>query len=357
MFLTGHTGFKGSWLSIWLQQLGASVTGYALAPPTKPSLFEAAAVSKGMHHVEGDVGDFSTLRDALHRSTPEIVIHLAAQPLVGVSYQDPLTTYRTNVLGTANLLEAIRTCSDVRSVVVITSDKCYENREWAWPYRENDRLGGHDPYSCSKACAELVAGSYRSCFFSTERYGEHGVAIATARAGNAIGGGDWADHRLIPDIVRSFANGETANIRNPSSIRPWQHVLEPLRGYLMLAEKLYQSGIECSGGWNFGPRNEDTRSVDWVVHRVSSLWGFSAELRVDSSVQTHAHEAKLLRLDSSKAASELHWQPAWSLDQALDCTVDWYRRWYAGEPAAYLARLQIERYSNCAQFSPALVAA
>jgi CDP-glucose 4,6-dehydratase len=353
VFLTGHTGFKGSWLSLWLQQLGASVSGYSLAPPTNPSLFEAADVAKGMRCYHGDICDADALRCAVHASAPEIVIHMAAQPLVRRSYEDPLGTYKTNVMGTANLLDAVRGCDSVRAVVVITTDKCYENQEWIWPYREEDRLGGHDPYSNSKACAELVVSSYRNSFFPTARYSEHGVAIASARAGNVIGGGDWAQDRLIPDVIRAFASQEVARIRNPQAIRPWQHVLEPLRGYLMLAEQLYRSGVGFSGAWNFGPQYADARPVDWIVRRMALLWGPDAGFQIDGS--THPHEAKLLKLDWSKAANELKWEPALSLAQALELTVAWYRGWQAGAPAAELTASQIEQYGALAD-SPAALA-
>ena len=355
IFLTGHTGFKGSWLALWLAELGASVTGFSLEPPSSPSLFEAAEVANGMRSLKGDIRDANLLRAAIHSTAPEIVIHLAAQSLVRLSYHDPLATFETNVMGTANLLEAVRGCGSVRAVVVITSDKCYENQEWIWPYREDDRLGGYDPYSSSKACAELVVSSYRNSFFPIARYTEHGVAIATARAGNVIGGGDWATDRLIPDIIRGFANGEVVSIRNPHAIRPWQHVLEPLRGYLMLAEQLYHDGVAFSGGWNFGPKYADVRPVEWMVRRMASLWEPGAIFSVDGGM--HPHEANMLKLDWSKAASELNWEPVFSLERAVELTVDWYRRWKAGEPAAELVKEQTEQYSALAGFAPAVAAA
>jgi len=354
VFVTGHSGFKGSWLSLWLSQLGASVTGFSLPPPTRPSLFEEAGVAKHTHCFEGDIRDPAALRQALNSSAPEIVIHMAAQSIVRASYQDPLGTYLTNVMGTANLMDAIRTCKSVRAVVVITSDKCYENQEWIWPYREDDRLGGHDPYSSSKACAELLVSSYRNSYFPLERYSEHGVSIATARAGNVIGGGDWAKDRLIPDLMRGFSAGEVVNIRNPGAIRPWQHVLEPLRGYLMLAEKVYAAGASFSGGWNFGPNYADAKPVEWIVRRIASLWGAGAAFNFDAG--NHPHEANLLKLDWSKAASELNWEPAFSIERTIEFTVDWYRRWTAGEPAASLVNRQLEEYSALARFN-ALVAA
>ncbi len=355
VFLSGHTGFKGSWLSLWLSQIGASVTGFSLGRPTSPSLFEEAQLANEIHSLNGDVCDAAALRQALHSSGAEIVIHMAAQPIVRLSYQDPLSTYLTNVMGTANLMDAVRTCKSVRAVVVITSDKCYENQEWIWPYREDDRLGGYDPYSNSKACAELVVSSFRNSFFPVERHSEHGVAIATARAGNVIGGGDWAMDRLIPDIIRGFSAGEVVNIRNPQAIRPWQHVLEPLRGYLVLAEKLYESDVQYSGGWNFGPHYSDAKPVEWMVRKMACLWGPDAAFNFNPGI--HPHEAQLLKLDWSKAASELNWEPALSLERTIEFTVDWYRRWTAGESAARLMSEQLEEYSTLTGFfTPALAA-
>ena len=260
VFLTGHTGFKGAWLSLWLQHLGAEVTGFALKPPSNPSFYDVTDISKNMVSIEGDVRDFNALKEALVNSNAEIVFHLAAQSLVRLSYENPIETYSTNIMGTVNLLEAVRNCSSVRSVVNITTDKCYENKEWLWSYRENEPLGGYDPYSSSKACSELVTSSFTNSFFNPKSYEIHGVAIATARAGNVIGGGDWSKDRLIPDILNSVINKQPVKLRNPRSVRPWQHVLEPLDGYLKLAQKLYEAGGEYSSAWNFGPKEEDAKS-------------------------------------------------------------------------------------------------
>ncbi len=302
VFITGHTGFKGSWLSTWLQHLGADLTGYALAAPTSPSLFELANVAEGMRTILGDVRDLASLTSALARSEAEIVIHLAAQPLVRASYTDPATTFSTNVLGTVNLLEAVNRTPTVKAVVNVTSDKCYLNREWSWPYRESDNLGGHDPYSSSKACAELITSTYRSSFFENRKHPNQTVALASARAGNVIGGGDWAEDRLIPDILAGFRKGCDIKIRHPHAIRPWQHVLEPLRGYLILAQGLYEEGAEFGEAFNFGPATEDARTVRWVVEQMIDLWGENVTWSLDEAA--HPYEANHLRLDISKAAQK-----------------------------------------------------
>ena len=283
VFITGHTGFKGSWLSLWLQKLGAQVIGYALLPPTQPSLFELASVATGMVSIEGDIRDLETLKSAIKQHTPDIVIHLAAQSLVRYSYQHPVETYATNVMGTVNLLEAIRETAGVKVLLNITSDKCYENQEWVWGYRENEPMGGSDPYSNSKGCAELITAAYRQSFFKPANYAEHGVAIATARAGNVIGGGDWANDRLIPDILKAWLANEKVLIRHPHAIRPWQHVLEPLNGYLTLAEHLYQQGIRFNGGWNFGPFDSEAKPVSWIVEQLMLLWGDNVNWQLDKS--------------------------------------------------------------------------
>ncbi len=323
VFLTGHTGFKGSWLSLWLQSMGAELSGFALTPPTEPSLFEIAQVGKGMRSYVGDIRDFDALQAALVESKPEIVIHMAAQPLVRYSYDHPVETYATNVMGTIHLLEALRKLDTVRAIVNVTTDKCYENQEWAWGYREHEPMGGYDPYSNSKACAELVTSAYRSSFFNPERYAEHGVALASARAGNVIGGGDWAKDRLIPDIVNAFSQGRTVSIRNPQAIRPWQHVMEPLRGYLMLAERLYEQGTAFAEGWNFGPNDVDAKPVEWIVRNLASKWGTGAAWQVEQD--SALHEANYLKLDISKARSRLAWEPQLTLDEALGLIVDWYQ--------------------------------
>jgi CDP-glucose 4,6-dehydratase len=347
VFLTGHTGFKGSWMSLWLEQLGADLMGYALPPHTSPSLFAVAEVASDMTSVIGDLAELDHLQDALLQHQPEVVFHLAAQSLVRASYQDPIRTYETNVLGTARLLEAVRACGSVRAVVIVTTDKCYENQEWVWAYRENDPLGGHDPYSNSKACAEFVTSAYRNSFFPPAKYAEHKVAIASARAGNVIGGGDWASDRLIVDIVRAFSSGETLRIRNPNATRPWQHVLEPLRGYLTLAEHLYHHGTQFSGGWNFGPHYHDAKPVQWIVEYVASRWVPLPSVpaprwQIDAGV--HPHEANMLTLDWTKASQHLGWQPVLSLSQALDLTLDWYQDVKGGHNARQRCLAQFDAY-------------
>ena len=342
VLLTGHTGFKGSWLSLWLQSIGAQITGYALPPPTNPSLFEIAEVAKGMTSVIGDIRDLSKLQATFTQYRPEIVIHLAAQPLVRSSYQNPVDTYATNVMGTVHILEAVRNTPSVKAVVNITTDKCYENREWVWGYRENEPMGGFDPYSSSKGCAELVSAAYRSSFFNSANYTHHGVALATARAGNVIGGGDWAQDRLIPDILGSFVQGHKVNIRNPHSIRPWQHVLEPLRGYLMLAEQLFERGPSFGEAWNFGPNDEDSKTVEYVVAQMAYMWGKGAQWQIDSG--KNPHEAQYLKLDISKARTRLDWQPALCLRDALALTIDWSKQRQAGSDMHKFTLEQLQSY-------------
>jgi len=342
VFLTGHTGFKGSWLSLWLQQLGAELTGYALVPPTNPSLFEMADVERGMTSIIGDIRDGAMLAKAMRQAGPEIVIHMAAQPLVRRSYVDPVETYSTNVMGTVHLLEAVRQTPSVRAVVNVTTDKCYENKEWIWGYRESEPMGGFDPYSSSKGCAELVTAAYRNSFFNLAKYDEHHVALATARAGNVIGGGDWAEDRLIPDILSAFENARPVVVRNPLATRPWQHVLEPLRGYLMLAEKLCTAGPEFAEAWNFGPQGDDARPVEWIVSKLAEKWSHGASWQVDAGA--HPHEATYLKLDISKAEHFLHWQPLMRLDQALSMIVDWTRGKLAGSDLRALTQAQIQAY-------------
>ncbi len=346
VFLTGHTGFKGGWLSLWLQHLGAHVTGYALAPPTIPSLFEMARVATGMMSIIGDIRHSSVLAAALREAAPEIVFHMAAQPLVRRSYMDPVETYSTNVMGTVNLLEAVRHCPSVRAVVNVTTDKCYENKEWVWAYREDEPMGGYDPYSSSKACAEWVSSAYRNSFFNLGRAGQHFVALATARAGNVIGGGDWAADRLIPDILSAYAKGEPVVIRSPRAIRPWQHVLEPLRGYLMLAERLHDHGPSFAEAFNFGPRSDDAKSVEWIVQQLALLWGEGASWQLDAG--NHPHEANFLKLDISKAAHRLDWHPQLNLERALGLTVDWARGLQCGDELRALTLSQIQTYQALA---------
>lgn len=349
VFLTGHTGFKGSWLSLWLQQLGAELTGYALLPPTNPSLFDIAHVEKSMTSVIGDIRDGAMLTNAMRQAAPDIVIHMAAQPLVRRSYVDPVETYSTNVMGTVNLLEAVRQTPSVRAVVNVTTDKCYENKEWVWGYRESEPMGGFDPYSSSKGCAELVTAAYRNSFFSPEKYSEHQVALATARAGNVIGGGDWAEDRLIPDILAAFEKAQPVIIRNPHATRPWQHVLEPLRGYLMLAEKLHTQGTAFAAGWNFGPHSDDARPVEWIVRQLAQQWPEGASWKIDAG--EHPHEANYLKLDISKAGHRLHWQPVMRLEQALCLIVDWSRERQAGADMRALTQAQIQAYQGQATAS------
>jgi CDP-glucose 4,6-dehydratase len=341
VFLTGHTGFKGSWLSLWLQSLGAELTGFALAPPTSPSLFEEAKVADSMTSILGDVRDLAALQAALHKAKPEIVIHMAAQPLVRYSYQNPVETYAINVMGTVHLLEAVRQTSSVKAVVNVTTDKCYENKEWHWGYREDEPMGGFDPYSNSKGCSELVTRAYRQSFFQT---GTSGVALASARAGNVIGGGDWAADRLIPDMVRAFEQSTPVTIRSPQAIRPWQHVLEPLRGYLTLAEHLYLKGTSYAQAWNFGPSDLDAKPVGWIVENFAAMWGNDAKWQIDSG--DHPHEAHYLKLDISKARSRLNWHPKLSLSAALKLIVQWQQHRQNGAPVRQITLDQIHSYQN-----------
>lgn len=344
VLLTGHSGFKGGWLALWLRRLGARVTGLSLPPPTTPSLFELARVGEGIDSRTGDIRDAQALAALAKELQPEIVFHLAAQPLVRRSYADPLETYSTNVMGTANLLEAIRTQSPAtRAIVVVTTDKCYENREWVWGYRESDPLGGHDPYSASKAGTELVAGSYAKAYFSAPG----APALATARAGNVIGGGDWAPDRLVPDLLRSCESaqgGQPLAIRYPQAIRPWQHVLEPLAGYLRLAEGLFEHGARYAGAWNFGPHEASLKPVAWIADRVYSAWGCAPRWHSPEGVQPH--EAGILKLDWSKAAHGLNWHPALDIESAIELTVQWHKACVAGQDMRALTEAQIAAYES-----------
>ncbi|MFI4939783.1 MAG: CDP-glucose 4,6-dehydratase [Burkholderiales bacterium] len=342
VFLTGHTGFKGSWLSLWLQQSGAEVTGYALHPPTQPSLFDAAGVARGMRSIIGDVRDADSIKRAMAEARPEVVIHMAAQPLVRYSYANPVETYATNVMGLVHLFEAVRATPGIRSVVNVTSDKCYENKEWLWGYRENEPMGGYDPYSNSKGCAELVTAGYRNSYFNPEKYAEHGIALASARAGNVIGGGDWALDRLIPDMLRAISCGEAVRIRNPDAIRPWQHVLEPLSGYLMLAEALYDKGPRYAEGWNFGPHDADAKPVAWIIERLTHAWGEGATWEPDG--QPQPHEAATLKLDCSKARTRLAWRPRWNIGQAIEKIVEWHKACDQGADMRQMTLDQIDAY-------------
>lgn len=339
VFLTGHTGFKGGWLSLWLQRLGARVTGYALLARTEPSLFGAARVAEGMTSIIGDIRDGAALVAALSNAEPEVVIHMAAQPLVRRSYADPVETYSTNIMGTVHLLEAVRQSPSVRAVVNVTTDKCYENKEWVWGYREEEPMGGDDPYSSSKGCVELISKAYRKSFLKAE-----GLAMATARAGNVIGGGDWALDRLVPDVLRALEMRQPVLIRNPHAVRPWQHVLEPLSGYLLLAERLYEHGQLDAEGWNFGPTDEDTRPVQWIVERLCEAWGQEAKWTLQP--EDNLHEANSLRLDISKVKRRLNWAPRWSLQTALVTTIDWHRAWLAGQDMRTKCLQQIQAYAR-----------
>jgi len=344
VLVTGHTGFKGSWLSLWLQKLGADVVGYALPPHTKPSLFEMAAVADGMTHIEADVRDLDRVKAVLAQHRPEIVIHMAAQALVRTAYADPVQTYTTNVIGTMNVLEAARTAAGLRVALMITSDKCYENQEWIWGYRENDRMGGRDPYSSSKGCAELVIGAYRHSFFGVDEHARHGVAVASARAGNVIGGGDWALDRLVPDILTAIMEGRAVQIRRPQATRPWQFVLEPLSGYLTLAEKAWERGPEFAQSWNFGPNVEEVRPVSWIVEFLTNYWGDGARWDLDSA--EHPHEDHFLKLDTSKAKSLLGWSPRLTLATALEWVVEWYRAFQDEQDMRAFVHDQISRYER-----------
>lgn len=339
IFITGHTGFKGSWLSLWLQSLGAEVHGYAMHPPTNPNMYTIANVADEMaSSTLGDIRDLPLLTSALQDSKAEFVFHLAAQPLVRHSYLDPVETYSVNVMGTVNLFEAARNSKTVRCIVNVTTDKCYENHEWVWPYRETESMGGYDPYSSSKGCSELITAAYRQSFFTSA-----GISIASARAGNVIGGGDWASDRLIPDFLKALDTEDPLVVRSPLSIRPWQHVLEPLYGYMKLAEQLYAAGKEFSEAWNFGPAEDDAKSVEWIVnYLVENTAG--ASWKLDSTI--HPHEATYLKLDSSKARSRLRWKSRWDLEYSLKQILDWHSAWKAGENMKSKSLNQIKDYQN-----------
>jgi len=338
VFLTGHTGFKGSWLSLWLVSLGAEVKGYALNPPTAPSLFNEAKVNLIMDSQIADIRDQDTLRDSMTEFNPDILIHMAAQPLVRYSYKEPIETYEVNVIGTVKVLEVARGCQNLKAVVNITTDKCYENDGRSEGYKECDPMGGYDPYSSSKGCAELVTSAYRHSFLQ-----EQGIGIASVRAGNVVGGGDWAKDRLIPDILRSFEKGKSVVVRNPKATRPWQHVLEPLSGYLILAQELYSNQSEYAEGWNFGPDIQDVKSVDWILNEMMSKWP-NSNWKIDDNPSPH--EARFLSLDISKAKSRLNWNPVWDLNQTLDKIVAWHQAWLNGEDMQRVCLAEIEEYSR-----------
>jgi CDP-glucose 4,6-dehydratase len=343
VFLTGHTGFKGGWLALWLSSMGANVTGYALAPNTSPNLFGALSLNSVLHNSHiANICDLDHLQKTLSACKPEIVIHMAAQPLVRYSYANPVETYMTNVMGTVNVLESIRKANSVKATVVVTTDKCYENKEWVWGYRENEPMGGFDPYSNSKGCAELVTSAYRQSYFSDPAGNPN--RVASARAGNVIGGGDWSEDRLIPDAIKAFEAGQTLMIRNPLATRPWQHVLEPLSGYLILAQSLYQDGEKFSSAWNFGPKDGDNRTVQEVITSLSKQWGLGAAWQQDTSFQPH--EAGLLKLDCSKASKQLRWEPKWDLETAIEKIIEWHKAYLANEDMQLLTLNQIHQYIN-----------
>lgn len=343
VLLTGHTGFKGAWVSLWLSRLGARVIGYSLTPPTDPNFFELCNMKEQIINIEGDIRNIEHLQQTIQDYRPEIVFHMAAQSLVRKSYQDPVETFSSNVMGTVNLLEAVRRSDCVRSAVIITSDKCYENQEWVWPYREGDRLGGYDPYSSSKACAELVSEAYVRSFFNPRKYNEYGLALATARAGNVIGGGDWAEDRLIPDCIKAIINHKPIIIRNPLAVRPWQHVLDPLHGYLQLGQALYEKGPDINGPWNFGPRDK-AKSVQWMVENLTRQWGEEAAWTLDQNA--NPHEAHFLKLDSSKAYAGLGWQAVWDTQKALEQTIAWYKAYVNNENLLAFSLDQIHDYEK-----------
>ena len=345
VFLTGHTGFKGSWLSLWLTSMGAKVTGYALPPDTQPNLHDVLNISQMIDcSFMADVRDLESLQKSMHEAEPDIVIHMAAQPLVRYSYANPVETYSTNVMGTVHVLEAARHIQSIRATVIVTTDKCYENKEWIWGYRESEPMGGNDPYSNSKGCAELVTAAYRNSFFSDAKYAEHRNAIATARAGNVIGGGDWSEDRLVPDAIKAFTNGKPLMIRNPLATRPWQHVLEPLSGYLVLAQSLYIEGVKYAGGWNFGPSDEDTRAVKEVIELLSRGWGKNAIWQTHNAEAPH--EAQLLKLDCSKAKAYLGWRPRWSVDESIAKILEWQFAYQSNKDMKAFSLSQIQSYSE-----------
>lgn len=344
VFVTGHTGFKGGWLSLWLHALGADVTGYALEPPTEPNLFTQARIAELVPTITADVRDYERLKAAIAKSRPEVVLHMAAQSVVKQGYRDPIDTYSSNVMGTVHVFEAVRQLGQPCVIVNVTSDKCYANREWDWGYREDEMMGGRDPYSNSKGCAELVTTAFRESYFPPDAIHRHGVALGSARAGNAIGGGDWTSDQLIPDLMRAFLGGKACLIRSPLSIRPWQFVLEPLRGYLRLAEQLADNGPRYATGWNFGPVDSDAKPVQWIADRLVRGWGDDAKWVRDT--ETHPREATYLKLDISRAKAHLDWQPALGLGDALDWIVEWYRGHRDGADLRVLTQQQIARYES-----------
>lgn len=339
VLVTGHSGFKGGWMSVWLNELGANVVGYSLAPLTENNLYSCLNLSQSVTTIFSDIRNLDALQEAIELHKPDVIFHLAAQPLVRESYSAPINTYSTNVIGTLNVLEAALHSKSVRVVVNVTTDKCYENNEWCWGYRENEPLGGHDPYSSSKACSELITASYLRSFYLKE-----GKGLASARAGNVIGGGDWAKDRLVPDLIDAFHHGQTPRIRNPNSTRPWQHVLEPVSGYLLLAEKLWENPSKFSGAWNIGPEESDAKSVSWIADALVKLWGETVSWSTD--IAENVHEANSLKLDISKAKTHLGWRPTWNIQEALSMTADWYKKYYDGQNGREVTVDQILKYSK-----------
>jgi len=339
VFLTGHTGFKGSWLTIWLNYLGAEVLGFSLDPITNPNLFTEADLSGDLIDIRGDIRDYNKLSRSMSEFQPEIIIHMAAQPLVRYSYKEPIETFTTNIVGTANIFESARNCTSVKAILNVTTDKCYENMEWDRAYTENDTLGGHDPYSSSKACSEIITSAYKKSYLH-----DAGISIASARAGNVIGGGDWSDDRLIPDILNSFEENKIVVIRNPKSVRPWQHVLEPLSGYLLLVQNLYNFGDVFAQPWNFGPYDKDSKQVEYIVNKIKNIWGNDANWEIDEN--PNPHEAKYLKLDISKAINNLNWEPKWNLDNAIERIVIWHKSWRNGANVKNLCLKEIEDYEK-----------
>ena len=344
VFLTGHTGFKGSWMSIWLKMLGAEVTGFALPPATNPDMFTVVQNDREINSIIGDIRDLSLIQRTIKQYKPDIVMHMAAQAIVRQSYREPIDTFQTNIMGTANILEAVRDTDTVKAVLCITSDKCYENREWVWKYRESDPVGGWDPYSASKGCSELVIASYKNSYFNDDLYDSQGVAVASARAGNVVGGGDWGHDRLIPDMIKSFSDGKRVIIRSPNAVRPWQHVIDLLRGYIMLTEKLYQYGPQYAEAWNFGPIDNDEKTVQEIVNKVSALWGNGASWELDKNF--NPHEALSLKLDSSKARARLGWSSALDIETTLEYVVQWYKAHHKGEDMFHITSQQIQEVED-----------
>jgi len=345
ILITGNTGFKGSWLSLWLLSLGANIQGYALKPTDKPNLFSAFNLDKDMQTLYADIRDFESLNNCFNGFDPDIVIHMAAQPLVRYSYDNPLETYSTNVMGTANLMECLRLSGKERVLINVTTDKCYENKEWLWGYREDEPMGGYDPYSSSKACSELVTSAFRRSYFNPTNHGDCGIAIASARAGNVIGGGDWSEDRLIPDFIRAISDGTAVTIRNPNAIRPWQFVLAPLSGYMSLAERMFSDRKKFSQAWNFGPEESDAKTVGWIIKKIINIWGDDASYNISES-DLNPHEANYLKLDCSKAKSMLDWSPSIDLTKSLENICNWHKAFNDKEDIIALSLAQIKDYEK-----------